>query len=84
MSMTIDVRTPEEYATGHVKGAVNIPLSDIEAGNLDVLATIDKNTPLNLYCRSGMRSQRASALLRAADFTQVTNIGGIADAMRIG
>ena len=79
--MLVDVRTPEEYASEHAPGAVNIPLNDIMIGNLGVLADIDRATPLRLYCRSGARSENARTLLISTGFTNVINIGGLADAM---
>lgn len=80
--MIVDVRTPEEYATGHAENAINIPVSDIEAGNLGVLAGVSRDTPVQLYCRSGARSGLALRLLQSAGFSQVTNLGGIEEAMR--
>lgn len=56
----VDVREPDEFAHGHINGAVNIPLDSLEA-RLDSLG----NVPVVLYCASGMRSQRACALLRS-------------------
>ena len=80
--MIIDVRTAEEYADGHAEGAVNIPLGDIMAGNFGVLEGLEKATPLQLYCRSGARSECAQGLLSAAGFTNVVNLGGLEDAIR--
>jgi len=63
----LDVRTPEEYKTGHIRGATLIPLSKLEA-NLDKLKT-DKYKKIIVYCRSGSRSVAASRVLRAHGFT---------------
>ena len=57
----IDVRTPGEFRSGHVKGSQNIPLDQINS-NVDKLAK--KNTPIVLCCASGMRSGRATRMLR--------------------
>ena len=72
--MLVDVRGEDEFAKGHVPGAVNIPMNAI--AGLDV----PKDTPIVLYCLSGARSQRcAKVLTEKLDYTNVTNIGGIAD-----
>ena len=80
--MIIDVRTKDEYEEGHAEGAVNIPLGDIMAGDLGVLAGVAKREPLQLYCRSGARSAAAQGLLTRAGFTSVENLGGLTDALR--
>lgn len=71
----IDVRTPEEFAAGHIPGAVNIPLDDIETDIASVIG--DKNAPFALYCRSGNRSGQALMLLENAGYTTMVNLGGI-------
>ena len=53
-NVVIDVRTPEEYASGHVEGAINIPYDTITA-KLPALARIGKTENILLYCRSGRR-----------------------------
>lgn len=70
----VDVRTPEEFARGHIEGAVNIPVSDIEA-RLGELG--DKQGPIVLYCRSGARSARVKSLLESKGFTSVVNLGAM-------
>ena len=81
--MIIDVRTPEEYADEHAEDAVNVPLGDIMAGNLGALLNVEKSTPLQLYCRSGARSESARGLLQSMGFTTVVNLGGLTDALRV-
>ena len=73
----IDVGTPAEYAQGHLPGAINIPLNEIEARIGSVAA--DKNTPLMLYCRSGNRSGQAQKILQNKGYTQVENKGAYQD-----
>lgn len=75
-AILLDVRTPEEYAEGHIAESCNIPL-----GIIDKTAEIvyNKDTPLFVYCLSGGRSRQAAAALKQMGFTNVTNIGGIAD-----
>ena len=68
-AVLLDVRTPEEYATGHIPGSVNHPLESMQTYDGDVSA------PIFAYCRSGARSARAVALLRELDYEAV-NLGG--------
>ena len=68
----IDVRTRGEYASGHVKGSVNIPLNELSAS----LAKIQKNVPLITCCASGMRSASAKSTLSSLGFKEVHNGGG--------
>ncbi len=70
--LVVDVRTPEEYTQGHLKGAVNIPLSDLPLR----ISGLDPNRPILVYCRTGHRSAQASAILVKAGFTQVYNMDG--------
>jgi phage shock protein E len=72
-TVLIDVRTPEEFAAGHIPGALNMPYSDIV--RLTAAAGIDRNTALALYCRSGRRSAIAESELRANGFVNVENLG---------
>ena len=60
----IDVRTPDEFRSGHVKGAVNIPLDRLQGQ----LAKIDKNKAVITCCRSGARSGMAADMLKSAGF----------------
>jgi rhodanese-related sulfurtransferase len=70
----LDVRTPEEYAEGHIKEAKLLPLQELEA-RLDEL---DKDTPYVLICRSGNRSGQAQEILKAAGFVKTYNtLGGM-------
>ena len=60
----IDVRSPEEYRSGHVAGSINIPLDRIQ----DQLKKIDKSKPVITCCRSGARSGMAADMLKRAGF----------------
>jgi phage shock protein E len=64
----VDVRTPQEYAAGHVPGAVNIPFDEISrrAGEVG-----DPEAPVVLYCRSGRRSSIAADSLRRLGFEKI-------------
>lgn len=79
MPLLIDVRTEEEFRERHALGAVNIPVDEICAGKLGILEGTQKSTPLELYCRSGKRSETAKEALNLLGFTDVTNLGGLDD-----
>lgn len=70
----VDVRTPEEFKEGHIKGATNIDFfSDDFLTQFDAY---DKNKPLYLYCRSGNRSAKASKKLSEAGFKNIVDLEG--------
>lgn len=69
--IVLDVRTREEYAAGHVDGAVNIPVQEL-AARMDEIGTPGRKVVV--YCRSGARSAAASQLLVRAGY-DVTDIG---------
>ena len=78
----IDVRTPEEFAEGHIQGAVNIPVDQI-AGKIAAVSP-NKNAPINLYCRSGRRAEAALQELKKMGYTQVSNHGSYQDLLKKG
>jgi len=67
----IDVRARSEYYNGHVRGSINIPLDDLT----NHLGELDQETPILVYCRSGMRSAQAKKILEKSGFSQVLNGG---------
>ncbi|VWX57888.1 Sulfurtransferase [Burkholderiales bacterium 8X] len=73
-AVVVDVRTPEEFATGHATGSKNIPLEQLEAK----LATVVKNksVPVLLMCASGGRAQRAVAAAKKLGYEQAQAIAG--------
>jgi phage shock protein E len=74
----IDVRTPDEFAEGHLDGAVNLKVED---GTLAAaLADLDPTANYIVYCRSGRRSALAAEQMAAAGFADVTDLGGIDEA----
>ena len=73
-AVLLDVRDPEEYISGHIPGAVNIPRDDIAMAQ-DMIP--DKNTPIFSYCYSGRRSDSAVISLKKMGYQNVKNIGGI-------
>jgi rhodanese-related sulfurtransferase len=70
----VDVRTPKEFESGHVAGARNIPVQDLD----DRMSELSKDAPVILYCQSGMRSASAARLLRRSGFASVHDIGSMA------
>ena len=72
-ALLIDVRSPVEFSTGHLNGAINIPLQQIE----DLIATHVKHQGqvILLHCQSGARSGMARNRLAALGYTQVYNLG---------
>ena len=72
----VDVREPQEYQSGHIEGAVNIPLGTIPM-RIEEFKQMSK--PLVVYCRSGMRSAQAQGFLKAHGVEQIYNGGSIFD-----
>lgn len=66
----LDVRTPEEYAKGHIVGSQNIDVQDSNF-ELDALESLDKERTVALYCRSGRRSKKAAEILSTNGFQVV-------------
>ena len=68
----VDVRTPSEFASGHIEGAVNIPLQQLSKrmGELGPMTQ-----PIVMYCRSGARSARARSQLMDMGYSEVHNLG---------
>ncbi|MFC3039399.1 sulfurtransferase TusA family protein [Virgibacillus xinjiangensis] len=66
----LDVREPAEYAFGHIPGAVNIPLGELE-GRMEEL---DKDKDIHVICRTGSRSDLAAQKLAEKGFGKVTNV----------
>ena len=73
--LIVDVRRPDEFAEGHIKGAVNVPNEGI--GDEMPAELPDKDQMLFIYCRSGNRSKEASAKLAKLGYTKVYEFGGI-------
>lgn len=69
----IDVRTPEEYAEGHIPGSKLVPLQELEGRLADLP---DKDTQYLIVCRSGNRSAQASDLLVKNGYTRILNMVG--------
>jgi rhodanese-related sulfurtransferase len=71
-ALLVDVRTDEEFADGHAKGAVNIPLHELNARAKE----LPTDRPIVLYCRSGARSASAGGMLARQGF-EVYDAGGL-------
>lgn len=70
-AVIVDVRSPTEYASGHIEGSLNIPLQEL--GNK--ISNLDKNKTVLLCCASGSRSGMAVAILKGKGFRNVINAG---------
>ena len=71
----VDVREPDEYAVGHIPGALLLPLGQITDRAQEVLP--DKEAPWLVYCRTGRRSADAVQKLEALGYTSLYDLGGI-------
>jgi rhodanese-related sulfurtransferase len=71
-AIILDVRTPGEYAGGHIKGSKNIPLQSLQQN----LSKIPKDKVIITCCASGMRSGSAKSILLSSGFKEVHNGGG--------
>ena len=74
--IVIDVRTLEEFESGHIEDSSNIEWQEISS----ITDNINKDHKIYLYCRSGRRSQNATDILVDLGYKDVTNLGGIKDA----
>lgn len=72
----LDVRSPAEFAAGHVDGAVNVPVGDT-AKMAEVIGRKDR--PVIVHCAVGGRAGQAAAALKAQGFTRLVNGGGFKD-----
>ena len=68
----IDVRSPGEFNSGHIKGSINIPLQNIQNN----LSRIKRDKPVITCCASGMRSASAKSILKSNGYKHVHNGGG--------
>ena len=73
-AVVLDVRRPDEFAAGHIEGAILLNFLDTVAFNAGV-EKLDKSKTYNIYCRSGRRSNNAAVILQKKGFT-VFDLGG--------
>jgi len=78
----IDVRTPEEFAAGHVVGALNYDVNG--AAFSDQIAELDPEVPVLVYCRSGNRSAQAASQMEGIGIGDIADAGGLADLAAAG
>jgi len=71
-AFVLDVRSPEEYASGHVPGAVNIPYDQIASR----IAEVPKDQDVVLYCKSGRRAGIAAEVLAGQGYTRLQHLEG--------
>lgn len=72
----VDVRTAEEFASGHIANAINIPVESISTAPAELP---DKDALIVIYCRSGNRSEQATRKLLDLGYTNLYDFGGIID-----
>lgn len=79
-TVILDVRTPSEFSSNHIKGAINIDFysADFEAK----IKALDKNKDYKVYCRSGNRSGQTVNIMKKLAFKEVENVGGINQAAK--
>ena len=73
----LDVRRPDEYAEGHIPGAINVPNEEI--GTTEIAELPNKSQLILVYCRSGRRSKEAYEKLVKLGYTNIVEFGGILD-----
>jgi rhodanese-related sulfurtransferase len=71
----VDVRTPAEFAAGHIQGSLNVPNETIGSSAPSALPDLDAT--ILVYCRSGARSAQAAKKLLAIGYANVLDFGGI-------
>ncbi|MEL6184681.1 MAG: rhodanese-like domain-containing protein [Myxococcota bacterium] len=74
-AVLVDVRTSQEFEQGHLEGAVNIPVQELESRS----AELDPKRPVVVYCQKGGRAGRAKTILEGKGFEKVLNGGGIGE-----
>ncbi len=82
-ALTVDVREPDEYAAGHVPGAVSIPLSQLGT-RVDSLAADSKGAPVYVVCAAGHRSAAGAGVLVKGGLDARSVAGGTAGWMQAG
>ena len=73
----VDARTPEEYAAGHIPGAICVPYDKIEFERLEEIPNMEQ--PVFVYCQNGRRSRQAAEKLMVIGYKRVCEFGGFAD-----
>ena len=76
-SVIIDVRSPQEFERGHLDGAVNIPVDQLQQ-TIGSIEGLERSSEILVYCQSGMRSAVACSILAQQGFGRVSNGGSMA------
>ncbi|MFT7109930.1 MAG: phage shock protein E [Psychrobacter glaciei] len=76
----LDVRSSSEYESGHIQGAIHLPHTNVTEQASSLLP--NKDDEILVYCRSGGRAGKAEAMLKELGYSNVKNIGGLADAKK--
>ena len=77
----LDVRTPEEFASGHIPHAINLNVGNPEFA--DQISSLEQDIPILVYCRSGVRAKSAASILTSNGFSQIYLMqGGMEDWIR--
>lgn len=77
-AVVIDVRTPGEFASGHLVGSLNIDVQSAAFANQ--VSALDPDGRYLVYCRSGNRSKAAIDIMRSLGFSDLTDLGSVAEA----
>ena len=75
-ALYVDVRRPEEYAEGHIPGAVNVNLEEDETAFIDIVNSLAADHDITLYCQSGFRASYAQSLLQTKHQLHVGHLNG--------
>lgn len=76
-----DIRTAEEFANGHIDGAKNVTLQDIQDGKVPAA---DKSKVIYVYCQTGTRSQQAAFVLKNMGYQNIVDLGSIGHVKSMG
>ena len=79
VAAVIDVRTPVEFTSGHLEGALNFDIQGMSFA--DEIATLDPDATYLVYCRSGSRAAAAVDAMKSIGIDNVTNLGSVNDAL---
>ena len=72
--LILDVRSRDEFGSGHIPGAINIPHDELDARMAEL--TVDKSGEIVVHCKSGRRAQLAETILREHGYTNVRDLDG--------
>jgi rhodanese-related sulfurtransferase len=79
IAAVIDVRTPAEFTSGHLEGALNFDIQGMTF--MEEIATLDPDATYLVYCRSGSRAAAAVDTMKSIGIDNVTNLGSVNDAL---